>query len=119
MEISYLLICSTVYVSVPCKYNGNCTEYPTSGIPNDQNTQQKSWVFWSLGIAGKMTGIPNNGMPNDGMPNSGMSSVTVRNTQHREYPTAGIPNDGMPNDGIPNNRIPNNGMSSNHIRYNM
>ena len=67
--------------------NGNCTEYPTLGIPNDQNTQQKSWVFWSLGIPGKMTGIPNNGMPNDGIPNSGMSSVTVRNTQHREYPT--------------------------------
>ena len=62
-------------------------EYPTAGIPNDQNTQQKSWVFWSLGIPGKMTGIPNNGMPSDGIPNSGMSSVTVRNTQHREYPT--------------------------------
>ena len=37
-------------------------EYPTAGIPNDQNTQQKSWVFWSLGILGNMTGIPNNGM---------------------------------------------------------
>ena len=61
-------------------------EYPTAGIPNDQNTQQKSWVFCSLGIPGKMTGIPNNGM----------SSVTVRNTQHQEYPTAGIPNDGIP-----------------------
>ena len=93
---------------------GNCTEYPTSGIPNDENTQHKSWVFWSLGIPGKMTGIPNNGMPNDGIPNSGLSSVTVRNTQHREYPTAGIPNDGMPNNGISNY-----GMSSNHIRYHM
>ena len=94
-------------------------EYSTAEIPNDQNTQQKSWVFWSLGIPGKMTGIPNNGMLNDGIPNSGILSVTVWNTQHREYPTVGIPNDGMPNDGIPNNGIPNNGMSSNHIRYNM
>ena len=89
------------------------------GIPNDQNTQQKIWVFWSLGIPGKMTGIPNNGMPNDGIPNSGMSSVIVRNTQHREYPKAGIPNDVMPNDRMLNDGIPNSEMSSNHIRYNM
>ena len=54
--------------------NGNCTEYPTMGTPNDRNTQQKSWVFWSLGIPGKMTGIPNNGIPKDGIPNNGMSS---------------------------------------------
>ena len=60
---------------------GNCTEYPTSGILNDQNTQQKSWVFWSLGIPGKMTGIPNNGMPNDGIPNIG--NTQRRNAQRR------------------------------------
>ena len=99
----------------PYLKKGNCTEYPTSRIPNDRNTQQKSWLFWSLGIPGKMTGIPNNGIPNGGNAQRlECPTVTLRNTQQWECPTAGIPNDRIPNDGIPNK-----GISSYYIRYNM
>ena len=101
---------------------GNCTEYPTSGIPNGGNTQRPNggntqrpeYPTEKLGIL-----VVGYSGQNDW--NTQQWNAQRRNTQQwnvigncTEYPTSGIPND-----GIPNNRIPNNGMSSNHIRYNI
>ena len=84
---------------------GNCTEYPTSRIPNGGNTQRPEYPTEKLVILV-----------------IGYSGQNDRNTQQQECPTSGMPNGNCteyPTSGIPNDGIPNNGISSNYIRYNM
>ena len=73
---------------------GNCTEYPTSGIPNGGNTQRPEYLTEKLGIL-----VVGYSGQNDR--NTQQWNAQRRNTQQwnvigncTEYPTSGIPNGG-------------------------